>query len=169
MKYQKLLYLHIIIAMSLLSKFQIMKSLQTQFANTDLPVVQKNFINQFDGTIENILNFPKLNLILNPTFTGHFFYVSGDTMENTVTTRDTDGSYAMWGNQSKEAEHNAFLLSQELKKIFKEQELFFMKRSDVQEFSPYNAKENWNKRKLFISLNGQMKRISGLTTFNIGQ
>ncbi len=82
---------------------------------TALPTIQKDFINSFDGSLKSAISFPLINLVLNPTFSCHYFYVSGTNDNNTITTKDTDGSFAYWGNQTELEMHNASILAVELK------------------------------------------------------
>lgn len=89
------------------------------FKNTELPIIQKNIVNRIDGSIESIITADKLHLALNVCFSYHYFFVSGTTPENTVTTKHTDGSCAAYGSQSKIAENNANDLSLILKAILK--------------------------------------------------
>jgi hypothetical protein len=77
--------------------------MKNTFATTNnLPALQVAFLNQFDGTLKSICQFENIAQILNPCFTGHFFYVSGDTDENTITTKHTDGSSSRYGSQTQQ-------------------------------------------------------------------
>ena len=86
-------------------------------ANTQLPPIQKDFMNQFDGSLQSILNFDRLHLILNPCFTAHWFFISGTCDSDTVTTKDTDGSFEYWGNQTQEQMDNAIILANEIRNV----------------------------------------------------
>lgn len=82
---------------------------------TSLPVIQKRFMETFDGTIQSVAEFDQLNRVLNPTFCAHYFFVSGTCDSDTITTRDTDGSFAYWGSQTEEQMTNAYVLAEEVK------------------------------------------------------
>jgi hypothetical protein len=133
------------------------------FKGLDLPKTQKTFIEQFDGTIESIVNHNDLHLILNPCFSYHYFYVSGTNDANMVTTRDTDGSSSPNGNQSKQAEINASKLSSALRKYLRSQELFIRSADG----SYVRAYDSGIKKSLFINIKGELIRIKGLTTNNL--
>lgn len=146
-----------------------MKSL-TKFTKLDLPTIQKIFIDQFDGTIENIVSFRELYVILNPTFSyhyfvvnpGHFSFEKGETV-GVITTKNTTGESAPWGDQSKEAERNAAFLSKSLKEIFLKEKLYVQSGGDYIAYDP----TKFSKSKLFVKINGEMKRVPGLTALNI--
>ena len=128
------------------------------------PKIQNDFIKHFDGSLESVLNFEKLNLILNPCYTGHYFYVSGDTMENTVTTKSTDGSFAKWGQQTEEQELNSYLLASELKEFimsFNPSKLEDLVNGDHDIMRKFGKISNVRKRPAFI-INDEIKLVSGL-------
>jgi len=129
---------------------------------TNLPAVQKTFINQYDGSIESIVNFPDLGKVLNPAYSAHYFYVSGDTMETTITTKHTDGSWAYWGNQTQEEMDNAAILAKELRELLESIEL-------SQGIDIFSIEEMRNigkvdrvKKMMFVKINGEFVRIKGL-------
>ena len=128
------------------------------------PSIQREFINQFDGSLNSVLSFEKLNLILNPTYTAHYFYVSGTTMENTVTTKSTDGSFAYWGNQTDEEMKNSYDLARELKDFilsFNPSTLEILTNGDHEEMRKFGKISNVRKRAAFI-IDGKIVLVSGL-------
>ena len=130
----------------------------------NLPGIQTSFANQFDGSLESVLKFEQLNLILNPTYTGHFFYVSGDTMENIVTTKSTDGSSARWGSQTEEQENNSYLLATELKEFimsFNPSRLEDLVNGEHEEMRKFGKISNVRKRAGFV-IDGSIVLVSGL-------
>lgn len=132
--------------------------------NLTLPIIQTEFVKQFDGTIESILNFEQINLVLNPTFTGHFFYVSGTTDENTITTKQTDGLSARWGAQTLEQEDNAYLLAKEVKDFilsFNPKTLEELVNFNIERMRHFGKISNVRKRLGFI-INGEIKLIKGM-------
>lgn len=143
--------------------------IKVKFENSDLPPIQKDFIENLTD-IKSLLKFDNLHLILNPTFSyhyflvdpGHFSFQKGEQV-GVITTKHTTGESEAWGEQSKEAEHNAFLLAQELKQYFRDQELFLC---DGARFSNYTP-ETRNKRRLYFKIQNGMYKINGLTAKNI--
>lgn len=128
------------------------------------PSVQRSFANHFDGTLESVLNFEKLNLILNPAYSAHYFYVSGTTMENTITTKSTDGSFAYWGNQSEEEMKNSYELAKELKEFilsFNPKKLEDLVCGSHEEMKKFGKISNVRNRAAFV-FNGEIKLVSGL-------
>lgn len=65
-----------------------------ELRSSPLPPLQNNFLSLWDGTCKGALECKHFARIINPCFTSHYFYVSGDTPETTITTLSTDGSYA---------------------------------------------------------------------------
>lgn len=134
------------------------------FKGLELPALQKDFLDQFDGSIESILNFSAINIVLNPTYTGHYFYVSGNSDENTVTTKSTDGSYAMNGKQSKLAEENSYLLARRVREFISTFELKkgieIFKTDD--EMRKFGSKVDRVKKYTFVKTNdGVFRRVVG--------
>lgn len=116
------------------------------YKNTDLPPIQKRIVENIDNTIESIIFSEKLNIALNVCFSYHYFYISGDSDVNTVTTKHTDGSCAAQGSQSKEAENNAYELSHILKAIIKK----VATNASGQQFNGgANEKAYYNGRRIF--------------------
>lgn len=83
----------------------------------EMPTLQRRFINQFDGSLESILNFPQIERVLNPSFTGHFLIDHVPPNGDVVTTASTTGETARWGEQTLEMEENAERLAEELKSL----------------------------------------------------
>lgn len=132
-----------------------MENLIEAFKNKALPSIQAKLINSFDGSIESILNFDKLNIVLNPTFSHHYFFVSGTSDEDTITTKTTDGSTAPWGTQTSEMESNSAILAHELKKEFMKLDICN---------SVGNSLTNYLNEKIHIKIGGKILKIKGLTT-----
>jgi hypothetical protein len=87
--------------------------LQQKWQNSDLPPVQKTLIAV--NNINELITFPALHRLLNPCFSYHYFVDHVKPNGDVVTTKDTTGTCAAWGEQSKEAEHNAYLLAKDIK------------------------------------------------------
>ena len=132
---------------------------------TDLPTIQKDFINLFDGSLNSAISFPLLHLILNPTFTSHFFYVSGTTEENTITTRDTDQSFEYNGNQTDEEMHNANVLAVELRQFimsFNPKPLEEILDYDIEKMRPFAKKISTVRRRAAFVIDGEIVLVPGL-------
>lgn len=129
---------------------------------SELPDLQQSFIDSFDGIIDSILSFPDLARVINPCFTSHYLYVSGKTMEKTITTRTTTGETISNGVQSRESENNAYELSRALKSILID---FGLYTYTVHGYAPFAP--TLMKCKLFTKHKGQYRRIPGLTTRNV--
>lgn len=130
----------------------------------NLPSIQKEFARLFDGSLDSVLSFEKLHLILNPTYTGHYFYVSGTTDENTVTTKSTDGSFAYWGNQSDEEMKNSYELAKELKEFimsFNPSKLEDLVNGEHEEIRKFGKISNVRNRAAFI-IGGKIITVPGL-------
>ena len=136
----------------------------SEFSKMNLPRVQKQFMAQFEGTLESILNFPELNKVLNPTFSYHYFCTELLPNGEVGSTKDTTGACAPWGSQSPTAEQNASLLANELKAYFKKQELYV---NIAGQYHSYDPKKGYAKSKLYVNCYGVMRRVIGLSTSNI--
>lgn len=142
-----------------------------QFSTLDLPIVQKAFIEHIsnDNTLDGLLSFEKLGFILNPTFTYHYFYVSGTTPENMVTTKSTDSSCAANGSQSLDAENNATALAECVKDYLISLGLksgWEIYENDEQLKEIAQMKLSLAKRRYYLHHNGKWVRIHGISTAN---
>lgn len=147
-------------------------NIKQQFGNCELPIIQKQFIDQFDGSLSSIVSFARLSTILNPTFSYHYHYVSGGHLNEktgkftpVITTYHTDKSCSAWGKQSNEAESNAYLLSKALKELLQKEQLYILDYNN--NYIPYDPTWIRVKKKLFVLVDGQYKRIAGLTNRNL--
>lgn len=118
-----------------------------QFSSNQCPV-QLEFINQYDGSAQSIVNFNRLHQIINVCFSAHYFYVSGTTDKNTVTTKNTDGSFGYWGGQTREQMDNAYSLQIEIKKELKAKGAYLIGN------------------KYYLDIDGVPTRIKGMTAGN---
>lgn len=132
----------------------------------NLPPVQQEFANQFDGTLESVSRFEAINKVLNPTYSAHYFYVSGDTPETTITTKDTDGSFAYWGCQTEEQMSNSYKLARELRSFilsFNPKPLEEIVNYDIEKMREFGKISRVRRRAGFI-INGKIVLVKG---FNI--
>ncbi len=132
---------------------------------TALPVIQKEFMKTFDGSLESIISFPQLNYVLNPTFTSHFFYVSGESDVDMVTTKHTDGSFAFWGKQTDEEMTNAQILADELKELilsFNPVKLENLLDFDVDKMRAFGSKVSRVRARAAFIIDGEIRLVSGL-------
>ena len=131
----------------------------------NLPAIQSNFISKFDGTLKSVLSFEHLHLVLNPTFTAHYFFVSGTSDEDTVTTKDTDGSFAYWGNQTNEQMDNAYKLANEVRQFIlnhNPQPLEILVNYDHDAMRPFAKKISSVRRRAAFIIDEQIILVPGL-------
>lgn len=130
----------------------------------ELPAIQKSFINQFDGTLKSVVQFENLSTILNPCFTSHYFYISGNTPATTLTTRDTDGSFAYNGIQSEEAITNAYELAKEVRRFLMARNPLKLSEvvKDHEELRSFNKKISRVKNNACFFIDGQLFIVKGL-------
>lgn len=142
-----------------------------QFKTMPLPVIQRKFVDQYTGLVDSILRFPNLPLILNPCFSYHYFFISGTTDENTITTKDTTREMEPNGLQTQEMEINAYLLSAAIKKEFMgiKEHLYIYRNASYTNVAEYIPYLNNVHGKLFVKSGDYFIRIPGLTTKNIGK
>lgn len=133
---------------------------------SNLPKIQKDFVNGFDNTIEYVLSFEGLESILNPVFSGHYFVESvGEFDPETgetpiVTTKHTDGS--SFCVNSEEERNNSYKLAEEVKAFIMS---FNPVRAEnilsIEDMKKY-GKVDRIKNRAAIMLNGEIKLIKGL-------
>ena len=131
----------------------------------NLPVIQANFIKQFDGTLTSVLSFEQLHLILNPTFTAHYFFVSGSCDEDTITTKNTDGSFEYYGNQTDEQITNAYKLAEEVRDFILKhnpQPLESIVNYDHDAMRQFAKKISMVRRRAAFKIDGQIVLVPGL-------
>jgi hypothetical protein len=133
--------------------------------NQNLPSIQKKFVSEFDGSLLSVLNFKDLPLILNPVFSAHYFYVSGDCDENIITTKDTDGSFAFWGNQTRAQMDNAYILANEIRAFIlshNPKSLEQIVNYDVEAMRPFAKKISTIRKRAAFIIDGQIVLVPGL-------
>lgn len=138
--------------------------------NTPLPSIQKRFMEQFDGSLESAIYFPEMHLILNPSFSAHYFYVSGETDEDTITTKDTDGSFEYWGKQTEEEISNAYTLARELREFLLSFNPKPLERilgvNNIEAMRAYGSKIDRIRKRAAFLINGKIVLLPGLTLNN---
>lgn len=132
---------------------------------TNLPSIQKAFVNHFDGTLISALTFANLDQVLNPTFTTHYFYVSGTCDENTITTKSTDGSFAYNGPQTEEQMANAYKLAAEIRAFIiskNPQTLETLLNNDIEAMRAFGKKISSIRKRASFLIDGKIFTVSGL-------
>jgi hypothetical protein len=117
-----------------------------KYQHIDLPPIQKSIISYTD--ISALVSDTRLHRILNPCFSYHYCVAHVKPNGDVVTTKDTDGYVEPWGQQSKNAEQNAFDLAQDIRLLFVANGAYKIGK------------------KYFIDVNGTQYRIPGMTTGN---
>jgi hypothetical protein len=143
-----------------------MKTLEN-FKNLELPYIAKSFLEKFDGTPKSLLDIDNLSQVLNPYFDGYNYYISGDNMENTVTSYP--GPATRRGSQTETAENNAYELADLVKEIIKSFDLKYGKDIfTVKEMKSMNRKYDRIAKRAFIKQNNEWVNIKGLTVNSFG-
>lgn len=133
--------------------------------NGPLPAIQASFMQQYDGTIENILSFSRLPQLLNVSFSYHYCVAGVMHNGDVLTTRDTDGYCEPWGAQTPDMEQNAYALSKAIKNILKTLPLH--QNMGTYTLPIVEGKTFGNKHKIFVEISGNLIRIPGLSTSNL--
>lgn len=146
----------------------IMKTLEN-FKNLELPCISKSFLEKFDGTPKSLLDIDNLSQVLNPFFSGSYYYISGDTSENLITSKDIGDLPIRRGSQSEVAENNAYELADLVKEIIKSFDLKYGKDIfTVKEMKSMNTKYDRIAKRAFIKQNNEWVNIKGLTVNSFG-
>lgn len=91
--------------------------------DSDLPIVQRRFMQHFDGTLESAVAFPELGKILNPTYSAHKSYEIIEPTERQIQRNPEkyldviivgNGKEHFSGNQTMGQMKNAEILAREL-------------------------------------------------------
>lgn len=120
--------------------------LHKKYTQTDLPPIQTNLLKY--NTVLELVQSPVLHRILNPCFSYHYCVDHVTPRGEVITTKDTSGYNVPWGDQSKNAEMNAFNMAQDIRALLVNNGAYLIGK------------------KYFINIDNNQYRIIGMTIGN---